>query len=114
MHARHILIPLLLILLSFPGRAQWHWLNPLPEGNEFFDMTFVTADKGWVVGGNGAIMTTTDGGNTWTAQTDPLRTTPFICLSVVFTDQQTGLVSANNGSLLRTSNGGLQWQLLPR
>ncbi|MBL0174875.1 MAG: choice-of-anchor D domain-containing protein [Ignavibacteria bacterium] len=104
---------LLLLAYTVPVSAQWQWLNPLPEGNEFFDATFASPTAGWVVGGNGAIIQTKDGGVTWTSQNTPLRTTPFICLSVVFVDAQTGLVSSNVGTLLRTSDGGATWQRVP-
>jgi photosystem II stability/assembly factor-like uncharacterized protein len=104
----------LLPMLSQPLLAQWQWLNPLPEGNELLDATFLDAQRGWIVGGNGALMRTTDGGASWTSQGNILRTTPFLGLSIVFTDALTGIVSMNNGLLLRTSDGGFSWDLLPR
>ena len=106
-------VPLALILLSSTLFAQWQWLNPQPEGNEFFDASFITPSKGWVVGGNGAILYTTDRGMSWSSQMDPLRTTPFICLSVVFIDENNGLISSNNGTLMRTSDGGAIWSIIP-
>ena len=102
------------LLTALPAHAQWQWLNPLPEGNEFLDATFIDAQRGWIVGGNGALLRTTDGGASWAMQANILRTTPFLGLSVVFTDATTGLVSTNTGLLLRTSDGGFSWELLPR
>jgi photosystem II stability/assembly factor-like uncharacterized protein len=93
--------------------SQWQWSNPLPEGNEFFDATFVSPLEGWMVGGNASILHTTDGGLTWASVSNPLRTTPFLCLNIVFVSPQTGLISMNNGSLLRTSNAGITWTILP-
>ena len=102
------------LLLPAAATAQWQWLNPLPEGNEFLDATFIDTQNGWIVGGNGALLRTTDGGASWTSQANILRTTPFLGLSVLFTDATTGLVSTNTGLMLRTSDGGFSWELLPR
>jgi photosystem II stability/assembly factor-like uncharacterized protein len=104
---------LLLCIATPPTLAQWQWSNPAPEGNEMFDASFITGTKGWAVGGNGAILSTTDRGATWSSQMNPLRTTPFIGLNVVFVDQNTGLISSNNGTLVRTSDGGNVWSVLP-
>lgn len=107
------IIPLLLFASLSVAHAQWTWLSPLPEGNEWFDAAFPTAQRGWITGGNGAVMATTDGGTTWAMQHTPLRTTPFIGLNVVFTDANTGLITANNGTILRTADAGMIWQLAP-
>ena len=98
------------LLISARLQAQWQWLNPKPEGNELFNGTFISPSIGWCVGGNGAIMKTTDGGTTWAPQSDPLRTTPFLCLAIEFIDAQTGLISANNGTLM-SSAAKLIWSL---
>ena len=105
---------LVLFILAAPLQAQWQWLNPLPEGNEFYDAAFTDTQNGWIVGGNGALLRSTDGGNTWTSQENILRTTPFLGLSIVFTDAQTGVIAMNNGLMLRTTDGGQEWNLLPR
>ncbi len=107
------IILLLLFATVSVAHAQWTWLSPLPEGNEWFDAAFPTPLRGWVTGGNGAVMATTDGGTTWAMQHTPMRTTPFIGLSVVFTDVNTGLITANNGTILRTADGGMLWELAP-
>jgi len=45
-----------------PG-SQWHWQNPLPQGNNLRGASFVDANTGTVVGEYGTIVRTTDGGN---------------------------------------------------
>jgi photosystem II stability/assembly factor-like uncharacterized protein len=109
-------LPFLLffLLLAVPAQAQWQWLNPLPEGNEFYDAAFATTQNGWVVGGNGSLLRSTDGGATWSSQPSILRTTPFLGLSIAFADDQTGVIAMNNGLMLRTTDGGNDWELLPR
>src|SRR5437763_13675335 len=46
--------------------TQWHWQNPLPQGNNLRGASFVDANTGTVVGEYGTIVRTTDGGNSWT------------------------------------------------
>lgn len=105
---------LILLLAGLPLHAQWQWLNPLPEGNEFFDATETTDGTLWVTGGNGALLRSTDGGMTWSSRENILRSTPFLGLSIEFVDQLTGIIAMNNGLLLRTTDGGQLWELQPR
>src|SRR3982750_4341380 len=48
--------------------SQWHWQNPLPQGNNLRGASFVDANTGAVVGEYGTIVRTTDGGNSWAIQ----------------------------------------------
>ncbi|MBR9979233.1 MAG: choice-of-anchor D domain-containing protein [Bacteroidetes bacterium] len=89
-------------------------MSPLPEGNEFLDATFIDSQNGWIVGGNGALLRSSDGGVTWTSMDNLLRTTPFLGMSIVFTDALTGLISTNTGLLLRSTDGGYSWDVLSR
>ncbi len=114
MSAYRLFLLCVLLLSANAAQAQWQWLNPLPEGNELFAATFIDADNGWVVGGNGAVMRTSNGGASWVSQGNPLRTTPFLGLSIAFTDAMTGVIAMNNGSMLRSTDGGFTWDLLPR
>ncbi len=43
--------------------SQWHWQNPLPQGNNLRGASFMDANTGTVVGDYGTIVRTTDGGN---------------------------------------------------
>lgn len=97
-----------------PLHAQWQWLNPLPEGNELYAAAYRDANNAWIVGGNGALLRSSNGGTSWMSQDNPLRPTPFLGLSIVFPDALTGLISMNNGALLRSTDGGFTWELLAR
>ena len=68
--------------------SQWHWQNPLPQGNTLRGASFVDANTGTVVGDYGTIVRTTNGGNSWTVQAS--GTTQDLW-AVSFTD-------ANNGT----------------
>ena len=51
----------------------------------------------------GVIVRTTDGGETWTAQSSG---TPASLYGVHFTDADTGTAVGDNGTILRTTAGG--------
>jgi photosystem II stability/assembly factor-like uncharacterized protein len=89
---------------------------------QFFDLTFLDAQRGWVVGGAGAIMHTTDGGATWVRQrvTDGERLwgrkviIPPNLLRVTFVTAQEGWVVGAEGTLLHTRDGSASWRVGPR
>ena len=82
--------------------SQWHWQNPLPQGNNLRGASFVDANTGTVVGEYGTIVRTTDGGNTWGVQSSGGNTDLH---AVFFTDAMNGWV-AGNGGILNTASGG--------
>ena len=84
----------------------WYWQNPLPQGNHLSGVSFTDANTGTAVGGNGAILRTTDGGITWVSQTS--GTTENLN-GVSFTDANTGTVVGSGGAILRTTDGGDTW-----
>ena len=72
------------------------------------DLYFTSNQEGWVIGINGTILNTSDGGLTWLTQnsgtTEPL-------FSVFFANNLVGWAAggSNNALLLKTSNGGQTW-----
>lgn len=42
--------------------AQWFWQYPAPTGNHLFGTSFTDSNNGTIVGTNGTILRTTDGG----------------------------------------------------
>lgn len=64
---------------------------------------FSDAATGTVVGGRGAILRTTDGGNSWLSQSS--GTSNFL-LGVAFLDAHTGIAVGYGGTILRTNTGG--------
>src|SRR5438874_5907332 len=79
--------------------SQWHWQNPLPQGNNLRGASFVDANTGTVVGENGTIVRTTDGGNTWTIQASGTTQTLW---AVSFTDANHGTRSEEHTSELQS------------
>lgn len=67
---------------------------------------FVSPSQGWIVGEFGVILTTVDGGRTWTAQQSPVETTLF---GVTFDGPLRGWAVGIEEVLLHTEDGGITW-----
>ncbi len=73
----------------------------------FNDIRFADANNGWIVGGNGIIRHTTDGGATpWTGQTSG---TQFELLGIDFLNTMKGYACGRQGVIIATSNAGATW-----
>ena len=83
--------------------SQWHWQNPLPQGNNLRGASFVDANTGTVVGEYGTIVRTTDGGNSWTIQASGTTQTLW---AVSFTDANNGTAVGEDGTIVGTTDGG--------
>lgn len=75
-----------------------NWIRqPNPSGNSLNSVFFVNQLYGWVVGNNGTIIQSTDGGTSWSTQesgtTETLR-------DVFFTSPTNGFAVGNNGTIL--------------
>jgi photosystem II stability/assembly factor-like uncharacterized protein len=90
------------------GGATWHSLD-VPIGAFFYDVFFLDSQTGWMVGGsNGAIVKSTDGGDTWVVQNNPAQ---YTLASVHFSDPNHGWAGGYYGTLVRTTDGGTTWTL---
>ena len=70
------------------------------------DVSFADASNGLIVGSQGDIIKTTDGGTTWSQQTS--GTTEYL-RSVDYIDVNTATAVGGNSTILRTTNGGTTW-----
>jgi photosystem II stability/assembly factor-like uncharacterized protein len=109
------------ILRTEDGGTTWTKISlprdiPLPEDIAeiiepgdvlLYDVQFATPERGWIVGEFGVILTTSDGGRTWTAQTSPVDTTLF---GVNFKDVDNGWAVGIEQVLLHTTDGGATWK----
>jgi len=105
----------LLIIQSFATFAQWHWSNPLPQGNKLNSVCFTDSLTGYAVGSAGTIMKTTDGSITWEILnffTDKQLS------SVFFTNENTGYAvggkldlmnNLSEGIVFKTNDSGTTW-----
>ena len=83
----------------------WQVLNSNTT-KKLSSVCFVTADVGYIVGENGLIIKTIDGGNNWSTQTS--NTTNSLN-SVLFINADTGFAVGDGGTILKTLNGGVNW-----
>jgi len=66
---------------------------------------FVDADHGWMVGSDGVLMRTADGGGSWS----PVAAAPPGAAAVDFVDTVHGWLIGAHGSLSGTTDGGATW-----
>ena len=96
----------LMLLIAGPASAQW--TMEYQPGNEdaHYGITFTSASIGYIVGGGGLILKTTDGGNTWVQQTSNTTSTLY---GVFFKSDTEGWACGAGGTFVSTTDGGANW-----
>ncbi len=69
------------------------------------NVTFATPMAAWIVGDQGVVLKSDDGGKTWTNK----RFQENNYHAVHFMDKNTGIIAGDGGVIVRTSDGGNQW-----
>ena len=92
------------IASSSDGGGHWQIKHLTPDGNLLLSIGFVNEKFGYAAGTNGLILTSEDGGETWTAQSGPDKTV----LQISYSDSQHGLIRTPD-ALQFTVNGGKTW-----
>jgi photosystem II stability/assembly factor-like uncharacterized protein len=93
---------------TIDGGNNWHPLT-IPLNDSFFeDVFFLNESTGWIVGNEGGIAKSTDGGNSWAAQNAPET---YGLTSVHFSDPMNGWAGGWYQILLHTTNGGSTWTM---
>lgn len=97
----------IVLCLSY-GKAQWIELDPGVDVPYFSDVYAITPDIVVVVGANGTILKTTDGGETWLQKNSG---TDLNLGQVHFVTSEIGYVisSGFESILLKTTDGGETW-----
>ena len=75
--------------------------------DKFYDVAALSPEKAIVVGYDGKILMTVDGGKSWQAKQSG---TELALYNVKFADAQNGWVCGQDGLILRTKDGGETWQ----
>jgi photosystem II stability/assembly factor-like uncharacterized protein len=95
------------ILTTTDAGVTWLQEPQRPFGNVGLNkICFTTSKKGWVVGENGSIFHTDDGGLTWDIQNSSTDTE---LRGIHFITSERGWVVGDKGTILHTINGGLTW-----
>lgn len=93
------------VLKTVDAGAKWTKLSgAITDGRNLVDLSFVDADNGWVVSGQG-VYRTTDGGATWTRLSDAFGVVGGV---VKFVSANHGFVSGDHG-FFETNDGGTTW-----
>jgi len=88
----------------------------------FYDVRFITEQKGWIMGEFGQLLSTADAGQTWTPHQNTLMTPesgivdpmdlPTFFGGYLISEQE-GLASGLDGRIARTKDGGATWRFEP-
>lgn len=96
--------------LSF-GNSNWLQVSSATYGVHS-DVFFLNETLGWIVGYEGTILNTTDGGITWTKSIIPIHEFGNL-YSVFFINENIGYVGGSDEILFKTEDGGSTWQEVP-
>src|SRR6266849_6157626 len=112
---RVLLIFLLISAVRTSSSAQpgWFWQNPLPQGNSLYACAALDSMTVVAVGSGGAVIRTSDGGETWTLLSSGTRDDLF---GVSFVNRDIGTAvggGPNNSTIVRTTDGGQTWTRQP-
>lgn len=94
-----------LYLTVEPEKSDYY--TPLP----LYQVYFFDSATGFIIGGGGIILKTTDHGKTWTDKTYNPLFQPDYWLSIGFTTPNTGFILSVSGILAKTTDGGETWEI---
>jgi len=92
------------IAVSTDSGSHWQIKHQTSNGNLLLNIAFATDTFGYAAGTGGLLLTTEDGGLTWT----PHSTGSDVVLQISLADSQHGIIRTP-GSLLFTADGGTNW-----
>jgi photosystem II stability/assembly factor-like uncharacterized protein len=94
-------------VVPHPANA-WTWQQPSPQGNYLFGTEVISQNTAFASGASGTIMKTTDGGASWSTQSNVAGTTSSL-EAISFPTSSSGWVVGSEGTILHTSDGGSTW-----
>ena len=75
---------------------------------DFRGVYFLNENRGWAIGNNGIVVSTTNGGVNWTSQT---LGSGITLNAITFSDSLTGWIVGSNERIYRSGDGGQTWTL---
>ena len=109
--ASFIIIVFPVISFFIPNLAygqNWELAHQADTQINFQDVVFISTNLGWVVGDNGTILATNDGGANWLQQAS---STVNRLYGVTFVSTTQGWAVGNSGTILATNDGGANWYI---
>jgi len=108
-----VLITTFLLSFSLVVFAQEGWNDVTPAGTYqgFYGIYALDSENVWVVGDEGIILNTTNGGSTWSEITCPVT---YSLYNVHFINLDTGWVGGDHNSIteiMKTTDRGISWEL---
>jgi photosystem II stability/assembly factor-like uncharacterized protein len=95
------------ILNSSDGGITWQNNGVSPVTDKYlYSADFINSNTGWVAGGSGTVIKTTNGGNRWFGQ---YTNNPNYIININFIDENTGWAIGHVGTVLKSVNGGQNW-----
>ncbi len=76
---------------------------------DLYSIVFTDSENGWIAGGGGTLLNTTDGGVNWEMikRTDQDRFD-----DIFFADEMNGWIAGSNGQIRKTTDGGQNWEII--
>ncbi len=108
MHFVFVLASLFMLASTTYSQSGWVRQHPPSQAQKisFLSVSFVDANTGFIVGGYGTILHTTNGGTDWISQ---LSGTMNWLRGVSAADSDTAVAVGDSGIILHTTNGGTTW-----
>lgn len=97
------------VVSTQPQALRWNQVKS-PVQVDLWGVAMPTAQHVWVVGANGTILASSDGGATWQSQKSGVTNT---LRALSFLDTSRGWIVGDDGVILQTEDGGKTWKILP-
>ena len=96
------------------GGKTWQWQSPRNDNYKALDVH--SAQVAYACGGEGSIVATSDGGQSWTAlrNGNDLTKPKYRLQDLLFLDAQHGYAVGEDGIMIFTDDGGQHWSELER
>jgi photosystem II stability/assembly factor-like uncharacterized protein len=88
----------------------WEIVREKQDDIYYTSIYFTDAKNGWIVGFDGTIQYTSDGGDTWAAQQSGVSSDLW---DIDFINGQTGWICGAENTILKTANAGMTWTRIP-
>jgi photosystem II stability/assembly factor-like uncharacterized protein len=109
-----LLLPASALALTSTGDGGWQWLDPQPQGNNLEAVVAVDAQRVVAGGDNGTLLTTADGGATWSFHVPGIVGAHVASLSNAGSGGLWAVVwaqSENPRALAHSTDGGATWAI---